>query len=94
MVADRQTGPEIAWHADRSYVKVGMCITFTWDVRNAAAVYFYSDQENWPGHQVAAQANQQVCQQQTTTYTLRVIGLDGTEHLRQIRIPVEPLPGL
>jgi len=86
--------PDIKFSADRSYIKVGMCIVFTWKVENSREVYFYTEEEPWQDKAVATTDSRQVCQKETTTYYLRVVKTDGAIEVRKIRIPVEPLPGL
>ena len=84
----------IVFKADRSYIKVGMCVNFTWEVNGAKAVYFYDGNEAWQDKAVTPSDTRKVCQQKNTTYYLRVIMPDDTLEIRQIKIPVEAMPGL
>ena len=86
--------PGIHFSADRSIIKVGMCVVFTWEVEEAKEVYFYTEDEQWPDKGVAAKDSRQVCQRESKTYYLRAVKLDDTVEVREIRIPVEAMPGL
>lgn len=91
--AERDSVP-IEFHADRSIIKVGMCVNFTWEVEEAKAVYFYAEGEPWPDNRVPGKETRQVCLKETTTYFLRVAKPDDTIEIKRIRIPVEAMPGL
>ncbi len=69
-------------------------MVFTWEVKNGKAVYFYAEGEPWADNAVPEKDSRQECRKETTTYYLRVIKLDDTVEIREIRIPVEPMPGL
>ena len=71
-----------------------MCINFAWEVAQAKAVYFYAGNEPWEDKAVPLTGTRQVCQKETTIYYLRVVRLDGTIAIKELRIPVEALPGL
>jgi hypothetical protein len=86
--------PGIQFGADRSYIKVGMCVVFTWKVENSKAVYFYAEGELGEDKLVLPSDSREECRQESTMYYLRVISLDDTVEIRQIHIPVEPMPGL
>jgi hypothetical protein len=86
--------PSIQFGADRSYIKVGMCVVFTWEVENSKAVYFYAEGELWEDKLVSSRESREECRKESTMYYLRVIGLDDTVNIREIHIPVEPMPGL
>lgn len=72
-----------------------MCVVFTWEVEDEAkGIYFYTEDEQWLDKGVAAKDSRQVCQKESKTYYLRVVKLDDTVEVREIRIPVEAMPGL
>jgi plastocyanin len=79
----------ITFSVDRTDIKEGECVTFTWDVENVKEVYFYPDGEPWQDYGVTGQGSSVQCPQQTTTYNLRVVKRDGTVETRQITIYVE-----
>ena len=78
----------ISFTVDRTQIEAGQCVTFSWDVRNASSVYFYSVGQNWAQHQVQPQASQRECPPVTQTYELRVIKPDNTQETQNIRIDV------
>lgn len=86
--------PDIQFSADRSYIKVGMCVVFTWEVGNSKTVYFYAEGEPWEDRMVSSSGNREECRQESTMYYLRVVGLNDTVEIREIHVPVEPMPGL
>ncbi len=86
--------PDIQFGADRSYIKVGMCVVFVWEVENSKAVYFYAEGESWKDKTVLPHDGREECRKESTMYYLRVIGFDDAVEIRGINIPVEPLPGL
>jgi plastocyanin len=86
--------PDIKFGSDRSYIKVGMCVVFTWEVENAETVYFYVEDEPWENNAVSMKDSREECRMKTTTYYLRVVRSDNTVEIREIRIPVESMPGL
>lgn len=59
----------------------GECISISWSVSNAREVYF-------EGSGVAGTAAMNVCPRQTTTYTLRYVGFDGSVNNRTVTITV------
>jgi hypothetical protein len=71
-----------------------MCVVFTWEVEEAKEVYFYAEDEQWPDKSAPTKDSRQVCQRESKTYYLRVVKLDDTVEVREIRIPVEAMPGL
>jgi polar amino acid transport system substrate-binding protein len=81
--------PDIAFSVDRTEIKEGECVNFTWDVENVQEVYFYPDDEPWQDYGVAGQGSSVQCPQETTTYNLRVVKRDGTVETREITIYVE-----
>lgn len=84
--------PGISFSVDRTQIRQGECVTFSWSVQNVQAVYFYGDGERWQDNGVPGQGRQQECPATTTTYYLRVVKLDNSVEERQITIYVEPAP--
>jgi ABC-type amino acid transport substrate-binding protein/heat shock protein HslJ len=85
--------PDITFTVDRSNIRSGECVTFSWSVSNIQAVFFYPQGANWQEHGVPGQGTSVQCPAQTTTYELRVLRRDNTFDIRQITINVEQLPG-
>ncbi len=71
--------------ADSSYINVGQCTTVRWDVDNVMAVYFIDGiySQGVGGHDART-----VCPTVTTTYTLRVVDMNGVSHDFYITINV------
>jgi heat shock protein HslJ len=82
--------PTIQFTADRTDILQGECVTFTWNVQNVAAVYFYAQGEPWQNNPVPPQSNRVACPTTTTNYFLRVQNFNGTVEERQITITVRP----
>ena len=72
----------ITFWADPTNVARGQCTTLHWDVRNVRAVYL-------GGQGVVGQGSQQMCPNNTTTYTLRVILQNGAEETRLVTVTVD-----
>jgi heat shock protein HslJ len=85
--------PGIDFRVDRTNIKQGECVVFSWKVENVREVYFYAQGEPWQDKGVAGEGSQTVCPTTTTVYELRVVKLDGTVEIRQITIYVEPVAG-
>ena len=85
--------PNISFTVDRTSIKAGECVTFSWNVQNVKAVYFYADGESWQQNGVAGTGSSVECPPQTTTYYLRVVNPDDSVEVRQITIQVEPVVG-
>jgi len=71
-----------------------MCVVFTWEVENSKGVYFYAAGESWEDKMVSPSDRREECRKESAMYYLRVISLDDTVEIREIHIPVEPMPGL
>ena len=80
----------ITFTVDRTEIKQGECVTFSWKVENVKEVYFYPEGERWQDHGVAGEASQRECPPVKTTYYLRVVKQDNAIDARQITIKVEP----
>ena len=83
--------PGISFTVDRTNIQQGECVTFSWDVQNVQAVYFYPQGANWKDYGVPGQGSSVECPQYTTTYELRVVERNGAVQLRQITIYVTPV---
>ncbi len=92
VVATQTPSPNINFTVDRTSIKSGECVNFSWNVNNVNAVYFYRDGQNWENNGVAGQGSRQECPGQTTTYYLRVVKQDNSVETRQIRIDVQAAP--
>ncbi len=88
--ATATASPTIAFTVDRTSLRAGECVTFTWDVSGGGTVYFAAQGQNWQQNQVAPSAGQAECPQSTTTYELRVVDGGGAAEVRSIRIDVQP----
>ncbi|CUS04480.2 protein of unknown function [Candidatus Promineifilum breve] len=86
------TSPTIAFTVDRTSIRAGECVTFTWQVSDGGTVFFAAQGQNWQQNQVAPSAGQGECPQSTTTYELRVVDAGGAAVVRSIRIDVQPAP--
>lgn len=92
-VPTQTPAPGISITVDQTHITQGECVTFTWDVTDAKAVYFYSSGEPWQQNGVAGQGSSIQCPEQTTTYNLRVVHDDNSVEIRQITIYIEPVAG-
>ena len=81
--------PNINFTVDRTSIKRGECVTFSWDVSNVREVYFYAEGQDWSKNGVSGQGSRQECPSQTTTYYLRVVNQSGSVETRQITIQVQ-----
>ncbi len=66
---------------DDENLSAGECTTLRWDVENVREVYIGGI--GVPGH-----GSQQICPEETTTYTMRVVLLDGGEEFRTVSVSV------
>ncbi len=82
--------PNITFTVNQTNIQQGECVTFSWDVQNIQAVWFYPDGQDYSKYPVEGQGSSTQCPAQTTTYNLRVLKTDGTTEIRQITIVVEP----
>jgi polar amino acid transport system substrate-binding protein len=79
----------ISFTVDRTNIRQGECVTFSWSVQNVKEVYFYADGERWQDHGVTGQGSQRECPPVNTTYNLRVVKMDNTVDTRKLTIYVE-----
>lgn len=92
-IATQTPAPDINFTVNRTNIRAGECVTFSWSVNNIQAVFFYPQGANWPDFGVTGQGTSVQCPAQTTTYELRVLRRDNTFEIRQLTIFVEQLPG-
>ena len=85
--------PDINFSVDRTNIRSGECVTFSWNVNNIQAVFFYPQGSNWQDHGVAGQGTSVQCPTHTTTYELRVLRRDNSFDIRQITVFVEQIQG-
>lgn len=84
--------PEVSFSVDRTQIKQGECVTFSWKVQNVKAVYYYREGDRWEDHGVGGEDSQQECPPSSIAFYLRVVLPDDTVDLRQIAITVELAP--
>jgi polar amino acid transport system substrate-binding protein len=84
--------PSISFTVDQTNITAGQCVTFSWNVQNVKAVYFYPQGEDMASYGVAGQGSSVQCPSQTTTYNLTVIYPNGASETRSITIYVTPAP--
>lgn len=85
--------PNIDFTVDRTTIRAGECVVFSWNVTSGTAVYFYAQGQPFEQHQVAPAGSQTECPPSTTFYDLRVLTTGGTTEIRSLRIDVQPSPG-
>lgn len=79
----------IEFHADKTSITPGECVTFSWRVENVKAIYFFHEGQNWQDHGVTGAESRQECPAHSTFYYLRVIKQDDSVDVRQIPIQVQ-----
>ena len=89
-VPTQTPSPTISFTVDRTTIKEGECVTFSWNVQNIQAVWFYPDGEDYGKYPTTGQNSSTQCPRTTTTYNLRVQYTDSSVEIRQITIFVEP----
>ena len=89
-VPTQTPAPGITFTVDRTQIKQGECVTFSWRVQNVREVYFYQEGEDPKKHGVVGEGSSKECPPATTTYYLSVVLLDGSTATQSIRIYVEP----
>lgn len=80
----------ISFSADRTTIRAGECVRFSWQVTLAESVHFYAQGQPWEQNRVAASGGQSECPPATMFYDLRVVMADGSADVRSIRVDVEP----
>ncbi len=84
--------PGIVYTVDRDHIKYGECVNFYWKVDNVKAVYFFPEGADWRDHGVTGEETRKECPPVTTTYYLRVVGMDGQVVQPGITIYIESAP--
>lgn len=82
-------GTTIDFRVDRTNIRQGECVNFSWNVQNAREVYFYREGNNWQDHPAVGQETRAACPQFTSKHILRVVRPDGGVETREITIYVE-----
>lgn len=82
--------PTISFTVDRTSIREGECVTFSWNVQNIQAVWFYPDGTDFNSSPTTGVNSSVQCPRTTTTYNLRVLNTNGAVEIRQITIFVEP----
>ncbi|HRV92946.1 MAG TPA: transporter substrate-binding domain-containing protein [Anaerolineae bacterium] len=85
--------PGINFTVDRTNIRQGECVVFSWQTENVREVYFYAQGQNWQDYPEAGVGSRRECPTVNTTYELRVVKQDGSVEIRQITIFVEPVVG-
>ncbi len=80
-VHNQQPAPVVQFSANPQTIHTGDSSTLSWNVQNSQQVYL-------DGNPVGAQGSKQVSPNQETIYTLRVIGLDGSDTSYQVTVSV------
>ena len=80
--------PSISFTADSTSINKGDCTTLRWNVENIQAIWVYPAGLNYQDYPETGQGSQQVCPEQTTTYEMRVLHVDGSSEIRSITIQV------
>jgi heat shock protein HslJ len=80
--------PTISFTADSTQINQGDCTTLRWDVESIQAIWVYPAGSNYQNYPKTGQGSEQVCPEQTTTYEMRVLHIDGTTEIRSITIQV------
>lgn len=89
-VPTQTPSPTISFTVDRTSIREGECVTFSWNVQNIQAVWFHPDGQDFNRFPTTGQNSSTQCPRTTTTYNLRVLNTDGSVEIRQITIFVEP----
>jgi ABC-type amino acid transport substrate-binding protein len=89
-VPTQTPSPTINFTVDRTSIQEGECVTFSWNVQNIQAVWFYPDGENFNNYPTTGVNSSVQCPNTTTTYNLRVLNTNGSTEIRQITIFVQP----
>ena len=80
-VHNQQPAPVVQFSANPQTIHTGDSSTLSWNVQNSQQVYL-------DGNSVGAQGSKQVSPNQETIYSLRVIGLDGSDTSYQVTVSV------
>ena len=86
-----QPNADINFWADRSNISEGERAILYWRVTNVRAVYVYEAGQPWEPNGVVGEGSREVWPRRSTVYELRVIRMDNSPELRQLRIDVAPI---
>ena len=89
-VPTQTPSPTISFSVDRTSIQEGECVTFSWNVQNIQAVWFFPDGQNFNNYPTTGVNSSVQCPNTTTTYNLRVLNTNGSVEVRQITIFVQP----
>jgi hypothetical protein len=82
-----QPGPGASITADNTNLDHGGCTILRWTATNAREVYLN-------GQGIAGETSREICPEQTTTYTLRVVGYDNSQVESSVTVNVaDPTAG-
>lgn len=79
--APPKPAPSISFWADNANITGGQCTTLRWDISNASTIILENVYEEGYG-------SRQVCPNQTTTYIIRVDGVDGKSYSQSVTVNV------
>ncbi len=82
--------PSINFTVDANPIEAGDCATFSWNVQNVEAVWFYPNGQDYNQYPVEPVDSSSQCPATTTTYILRVAMPSGQVEMRQLRLVVTP----
>ena len=82
--------PSIVFTADRTTIRAGECVVFSWSVSSGGDVFFHAQGQAPDLNRVAANGSQTECPPTTIFYELRVVMPGGATEIRNIRIDVQP----
>lgn len=83
----------ISFTASASSIQQGQCVTISWSVTGAQAVYYFQDGQNWQNNPVPSQGSRQECPLQTTNYYLNAVFSNGQTQTRTLTVTVQPVVG-
>ena len=73
---------------NRSEIRAGECVTFSWHVEGVKEVYFYREDNPWQDKGVAGIAEAERCPSGTSTFCLRVVKLDNSVEIGRVTVTV------
>lgn len=91
-VPTQTPAPNIQFTVDRTNIRQGECVVFTWNVTGAQSVFFSQAGATTQAASANFQGTSTQCPQSTTIYELRVVWPNGSTEVRQITITVTPTP--
>jgi ABC-type amino acid transport substrate-binding protein/heat shock protein HslJ len=88
--ATQTPSPSANLTVDPQTIQQGQCATLAWTSENVQAVYVYPQGDDWRNYGVPGTGSQTVCPNETTTYEMRVVKVDGSVEVRSITLTVIP----